>query len=88
MVPVAFRRAGRRPASHEGGALSFECEVTRRHRENLLVVSTDYEQPFGSFTGELPHAGGSRGPRGDGAAQRPLVTADADDRSDPSRRRG
>lgn len=41
----------------EGGGLSFEREVTRRHRENLLVVSTDYEQPFGSFTGELPHAG-------------------------------
>ena len=41
----------------EGGALSFAGEVTRRHRENLLVVSTDYEQPFGSFTGALPHAG-------------------------------
>ncbi len=41
----------------EGGALSFSREVTRRHTENLLLVSTDYEQPFGSFTGVLPHAG-------------------------------
>ena len=54
--PVAFDRLdGVRFA--EGGGLSFSREVTRRHSENLLVVSTDYEQPFGSFTGELPHAG-------------------------------
>jgi hypothetical protein len=48
----------------EGGALAFEREVTRRHRENLLVVSTDYEQPFGSFTGALPHAGDLEGAGG------------------------
>lgn len=41
----------------EGGGLRFDREATRRHRENLLVVATEYEQPFGSFTGDLPHAG-------------------------------
>ncbi len=41
----------------EGNALTFRAEATRAHRENLLLVATDYEQPFGSFTGTLPGAG-------------------------------
>lgn len=41
----------------EGGALAFTEEATRSHRENLVVVRSSYEQPFGSFSGELPHAG-------------------------------
>jgi hypothetical protein len=39
------------------GALSFCAEATRAHRENLLLVASDYEQPFGSFSGSLPVAG-------------------------------
>ena len=39
--------------------LRFTAEATRARRENLLVMTSDYEQPFGTFTGEL---GGSDGP--------------------------
>jgi hypothetical protein len=43
------------------GDLRFRAEATRVHRENLLVAATDYEQPFGTFTGELPVAGAITG---------------------------
>jgi len=39
------------------GGLRFSAEATRARRENLLLVRSDYEQPFGTFTGELPGAG-------------------------------
>jgi hypothetical protein len=37
--------------------LRFTAEATRARRENLLVLASDYEQPFGTFAGELPGAG-------------------------------
>lgn len=39
------------------GGLEFTPEATRTHKENLLLVASDYEQPFGTFTGALPVAG-------------------------------
>jgi hypothetical protein len=39
------------------GGLRFAAQATRARRENLLVIASDYEQPFGTFTGELPIAG-------------------------------
>ena len=39
------------------GDLRFTAEATRVHRENRLIVATDYEQPFGTFAGTLPVAG-------------------------------
>jgi hypothetical protein len=39
------------------GGLGFSAEATRVHKENLLIVATDYVQPFGTFTGTLPVAG-------------------------------
>ncbi len=39
------------------GGLAFEPEAVRTHHENLLLVASDYEQPFGRFTGTLPVAG-------------------------------
>lgn len=39
------------------GDLRFSGEATRTHHENLLVMATDYEQPFGTFAGTLPVAG-------------------------------
>jgi Protein of unknown function (DUF2804) len=39
------------------GGLRFSAEATRARRENLLLISSDYEQPFGTFSGELPGAG-------------------------------
>jgi hypothetical protein len=44
-------------AFEDGGALRFAAEATRVRRENRLVVRSDYEQPFGTFSGELPGAG-------------------------------
>jgi hypothetical protein len=37
--------------------LRFEPVATRAARENYLLVRSDYEQPFGRFSGELPGAG-------------------------------
>jgi hypothetical protein len=53
--PVAFAR----DLSTVGG-LRFSPEAVRARRENLLVVRSDYEQPFGAFAGELPAAGALR----------------------------
>jgi hypothetical protein len=39
------------------GGLRFTAEAKRAHRRRLLVMSSDYEQPFGAFAGELPVAG-------------------------------
>lgn len=41
----------------EGGRLEFSAVATRSHRERLVLVSSRYEQPFGSFSGVLPGAG-------------------------------
>jgi hypothetical protein len=43
------------------GDLRFSEEATRVHKENLLVMGTDYIQPFGTFTGALPVAGAITG---------------------------
>jgi len=39
------------------GDLEFTATATRAKRENYLVIASDYEQPFGTFTGSLPVAG-------------------------------
>ena len=39
------------------GDLRFTALATRAKRENYLVIASDYEQPFGTFTGTLPVAG-------------------------------
>jgi hypothetical protein len=39
------------------GGLRFAREAVRAARENLLLLRSDYEQPFGTFSGELPAAG-------------------------------
>lgn len=39
------------------GGLRFRAEAVRAHRENALILASDYEQPFGTFTGTLPVAG-------------------------------
>ena len=41
----------------EGGTLAFAAESVRRREDNLLVLRSRYEQPFGSFAGALPGAG-------------------------------
>jgi hypothetical protein len=39
------------------GDLRFTARATRARRENLLLIASDYEQPFGEFAGSLPLAG-------------------------------
>jgi len=39
------------------GGLRFEARATRARKENLVLIASDYEQPFGTFTGSLPVAG-------------------------------
>ena len=36
------------------GDLRFTALATRAKKENYLVIASDYEQPFGTFTGRLP----------------------------------
>ena len=55
--PVAFAADLTRIDFADGGALSFSAEATRARRENLLLLASSYEQPFGTFAGELPGAG-------------------------------
>jgi len=39
------------------GELRFRAVATRARKENLLLIASDYEQPFGEFAGSLPLAG-------------------------------
>jgi hypothetical protein len=52
--PVRF--TGRLDEVHgaDGATLHFAREATRAHRDRLGVISSDYVQPFGRFTGTLP----------------------------------
>jgi len=36
------------------GDLRFAPEAERVRRDDLLVIASDYRQPFGTFTGTLP----------------------------------
>jgi hypothetical protein len=42
------------------GGLRFAAEATRARRERYVLMSSDYEQPFGTFTGSLPEVGALR----------------------------
>jgi hypothetical protein len=57
LAPVRFLPALGGVAFAEGGELRFTPEASRARREELLVLASDYEQPFGTFTGALPGAG-------------------------------
>jgi hypothetical protein len=51
VAPVAFD--GLRAV----GELEFHAVATRARRDRLLIVSSDYEAPFGSFSGSVLEAG-------------------------------
>jgi hypothetical protein len=62
--PVVFaddlswvRPAAVRPDGAPGAGLRLAAEAVRARRENLILLRSDYEQPFGTFTGELPGIG-------------------------------
>jgi hypothetical protein len=52
--PVRFGQALDGVEFSGGGELRFSAEATRSRRDNLLVIRSDYEQPFGTFAGALP----------------------------------
>jgi len=41
----------------EGGQLNFAEEAVRRANENRVLLKSRYSQPFGTFSGSIPHAG-------------------------------
>jgi hypothetical protein len=41
----------------DGSELRFTAEAERSRKDNLLVLSSDYRAPFGSFSGTLPGGG-------------------------------
>ena len=55
--PVRFRPGLAGIEFGEGGSLAFRAEAVRAHRENVVLMASSYEQPFGTFTGSLPGAG-------------------------------
>jgi hypothetical protein len=52
--PVGFATDLSGIALAEGGELRFATEATRLRDDNLLVLRSRYEQPFGTFSGVLP----------------------------------
>jgi hypothetical protein len=55
--PVRFE-ADLSAVSFAGGErLRFAAEAVRARHDRLLVVTSQYRQPFGTFAGDLPGAG-------------------------------
>ena len=75
--------AVRRPRGRRRSAL-HRARRLRARRENYLVIASDYEQPFGTFTGALPVAGELARARRDGAPRGALVSSSARSRSSRS----
>jgi uncharacterized protein DUF2804 len=65
--PVSFAADLSRIDCEDGSTLRFDAEAERSRRENLLIVSSDYRAPFGSFSGTLP--GGLALARGRGVVE-------------------
>jgi Protein of unknown function (DUF2804) len=66
--PVAFSPALDEIRFAEGGALRFAARAERARHDELLVVASDYRQPFGTASGTLP--GGIELARGSGVMER------------------
>jgi Protein of unknown function (DUF2804) len=52
--PVTFSAGLDEVRFAEGGALHFAARAERARRDELLVLASDYRQPFGTATGTLP----------------------------------
>lgn len=66
--PVRFREDLSGIRAEDGSELHFHAESQRSRRDKLLIVSSDYRAPFGSFSGTLP--GGLELARGRGVMER------------------
>ena len=54
VAPVSFAGDLSRICADDGSQLAFQPLAERSRRDNLLLVSSDYRAPFGTFSGELP----------------------------------
>jgi hypothetical protein len=54
VAPVTFSEALDAVTFAGGERLRFHGEAARRRRDRLVLLSSDYEQPFGVFAGSLP----------------------------------
>jgi len=52
--PCTFAADLSRVETADGGDLAFHAEATRERHDELLLVRSDYRQPFGTFSGVLP----------------------------------
>jgi hypothetical protein len=52
--PVEFSSDLDRVSFATGEELRFKTEAVRRRRDNLVVIASDYVQPFGTLSGTLP----------------------------------
>jgi len=66
-APVSFAADLSSISCEDGSSLDFRPEAERSRRENLLIVSSDYRAPFGTFSGTLP--GGTPLARGVGVCE-------------------
>ena len=66
--PVVFSGALDEVRVAEGGALRFAARAQRARRDELLLLASDYRQPFGSVSGTLP--GGIELASGSGVMER------------------
>jgi hypothetical protein len=65
--PVSFAGDLSAVRGDDGSELRFAAEARRARRDDLKVFMSDYEQPFGSFSGTLP--GGTEVARGWGVME-------------------
>jgi hypothetical protein len=54
VAPVRFSEDLALTTDADGSELRFVPEAERSRKENLLIVSSDYRAPFGTFSGTLP----------------------------------
>ena len=54
VAPVTFAAALDEVRFGEGGALRFSARAERARHDNLLLLASDYRQPFGTASGTLP----------------------------------
>jgi Protein of unknown function (DUF2804) len=52
--PVSFAGDLSRISCEDGSELRFSAEAERSRSDNLVILSSDYRAPFGSFSGTLP----------------------------------
>jgi hypothetical protein len=53
-APVEFAADLSSVSCEDGSELRFAAEMQRSRRDNLLLISSDYTAPFGTFSGTLP----------------------------------